>query len=333
VKTLRVFWRGAVVLVGMTHVAAIGAAAQTIELRLPVDCEVGRSCIVQNYVDHDRSDNARDYTCGTLTYDGHNGTDFRLLTVAAQQAGVRVLAAADGQVLRIRDGVVDALQTPKSLTSDDRACGNGVVIAHAGGWETQYCHMAQGSVAVKPGDRVKAGEAIGLVGLSGRTEFPHLHLTVRHQGRVIDPFAFGMPEGPCGKGAPLWSSSLSAALAYRERTVLNVGFASKAVTADQIESGEAGAIAVGADAPALVAFVRAVGLRAGDVQRLSILGADGRVLIERVERPLDRSKAQFMLFVGKRRPEGGWTAGTYLAKYQVTNAGKTVLEHMLKIEF
>jgi D-3-phosphoglycerate dehydrogenase len=45
-----------------------------------------------------------------------------------------------------------------------RECGNGVVIAHEDGWETQYCHMRRGSVAVQPGERVARGQTLGLVG-------------------------------------------------------------------------------------------------------------------------------------------------------------------------
>ena len=76
--------------------------AQDISLRLPVACEVGRSCFVQNYVDRDASPAAGDYQCGTLTYDTHDGTDIRVPTLAAQKAGVDVVAAADGAVLRTR---------------------------------------------------------------------------------------------------------------------------------------------------------------------------------------------------------------------------------------
>jgi hypothetical protein len=186
-------WRR-VAMFGAVLAAPLAARAQTIELKLPIDCEVGRSCFIQNYVDHDASPNARDYQCGTLTYNDHDGTDFRLTSLVAQRAGVNVLAVADGQILRMRDGVVDVLQKPSETPpADDRACGNGIVISHADGWETQYCHLARGSVTVKPGDRVAGGQSIARVGLSGRTQFPHLHLTVRHRGRVIDPFAFGAP--------------------------------------------------------------------------------------------------------------------------------------------
>src|SRR4051794_30969188 len=80
------------------------AFAQDIQLHLPVACEVGRNCLVQHYVDLDTSSAARDYQCGSLTYDGHDGTDFRVPTV---KAAVDVLAAAPGRVLRLRDGVPD----------------------------------------------------------------------------------------------------------------------------------------------------------------------------------------------------------------------------------
>jgi hypothetical protein len=124
---------------GAVLAAPLAARAQTIEPKLPIDCEVGRSCFIQNYVDHDASPNARDYQCGTLTYNGHDGTDFRLTSLAAQRAGVNVLAVADEQVLRMRDGVVDVLQKPSETPpADDRACGNGIVISHADGWEGKF---------------------------------------------------------------------------------------------------------------------------------------------------------------------------------------------------
>ena len=142
--------------------------ADLFEMKLPIACEVGLTCFIQNYVDHDPSPNARDYRCGTLTYNGHNGTDFRLPNLAAQRAGVNVLAAADEQVLRGRDGMPNvSTRDTNAPALDGRECGNGVVIAHGDGWETQYCHLDQGSVRMKAGDRVVAGQPIGRVGLSG----------------------------------------------------------------------------------------------------------------------------------------------------------------------
>src|SRR5688572_8677272 len=71
--------------------------ATAFELSMPIECDVGTSCVIQNYVDHDPSAGYRDFRCGSLTYDGHGGTDFRLLDMASQRRGVNVLAASKGK--------------------------------------------------------------------------------------------------------------------------------------------------------------------------------------------------------------------------------------------
>ena len=79
-------------------------------------------------------------------------------------------------------------------------------------------------------------------------------------------------------------------------------------------------------APALVAFVRAIGLRKGDVQRLKVTAPDGGTIVENAAAPLDRDKAQAMVFAGKRRPPSGWQPGTYSATYEVDRDGATALK-------
>ncbi|WP_458758560.1 M23 family metallopeptidase [Afipia sp. TerB] len=307
----------------------VSASAQNIELKLPVACEVGRTCYIQNYVDADPSPSAKDYTCGTLTYDGHSGTDFRVPSRA--QSNVEVVAAASGKVLRVRDGVADgAFRESGRDVVRDIECGNGVVIEHADQWETQYCHLAKGSVRVRPGDEVQAGDRLGRIGLSGMTEFPHLHLTVRHRGKTVDPFAYDAAPG-CGEGKSLWASSLQPQLAYRERTVLNAGFASRPVTMDLIEAGEIDSERLSAEAPALVAFIRAIGLKAGDVQWLVLKNPAGKTIAEN-RAPLERDKAQSMLFAGRKKPPNGWDKGTYTATYVVERDEQVVLKRSLELE-
>lgn len=307
-------------------------AAQAIELRLPIDCEIGKACFVQNYVDHDGSKEVRDFACGAQTYDGHNGTDFRIPNMTRQRAGVAVLAAADGRVAGIRDGMDDvSIRAIDRPTIAGRECGNGVVLRHADGFETQYCHMAKGSLRVKSGEEVKAGQPLGLVGLSGNTEFAHLHLTVRQGGKVVDPFAFGAADGACNAGSSLWQPALRAALSYRQGTVLNRGFAARPVTMEEIEAGTAEGQPPTADAPALVAFVRAIGLKAGDVQEIRIEAPGGAVLVDQKAEPLDRAKAQYMVFAGRKRPPEGWKAGSYRATYTVRRAGAVALQESFEL--
>jgi murein DD-endopeptidase MepM/ murein hydrolase activator NlpD len=310
--------------------AAAPSAKPAFRLAWPVDCVLGRACAIQNYVDDDPGPAAIDYDCKHRTYADHNGVDIRLISMALERRGVNVLAAAPGQVLRLRDDMADrSIRDQPAGAVAGRECGNGLVIAHADGWETQYCHMRQGSLVVHAGQQVGAGTVLGQVGLSGDTEFPHLHITVRKDGKVVDPFAYGAGVGACHAGQSLWAATPP----YREGEVLVAGFATGAVTMQDIQDN-------GADQPArpsrttpLVAFVQAIGLEEGDRQHLALTGPDGAVLAESAAPPLDHDKAQQMLFVGRGRvPPGGWPAGEYRASYQVTRNGRTVLNHIAKIQ-
>lgn len=86
--------------------------------------------------------------------------------------------------------------------TDDTACGTSVVI-ESDDWLHIYCHMqgrvivesdgdrwlidSGGGIRMRQGDRVKGGERIGRIGMTGRTTGPHLHWGMKHRGRWIDP--------------------------------------------------------------------------------------------------------------------------------------------------
>jgi murein DD-endopeptidase MepM/ murein hydrolase activator NlpD len=304
------------------------ASAQEITLRLPVACEIGRSCFIQKYLDHDPSPAMRDYQCGAPGEDGHDGTDFRLPSMVEQRSGVDVLAAADGKVATTREGVPDAFVREENRDKISQiGCGNAVVIDHGQGWRTAYCHMAKGSLTVRSGREVKAGDKIGRIGLSGLTEFPHLHFTVLKDGKPVDPFAYGAPEASCGGGKSLWEGSLQRGLAYEAGRALNKGFAPGPVTV----AGAAEQEVPTTRSPALVAYVRAIRLKGGDVQTLTLFDPDGRPLAQNKVPPLDRDKAQWMAFAGVRPPEGGFRPGLYRAIYRVERDGKPAIEQAFGI--
>ena len=309
-------------------------ADERIALSFPVACVVGETCVIQNYVDHDSSTDWRDFTCGAMSYDGHDGTDIRIPTLEAQRNGVGVLAAADGTVLRTRTDMPDKALTDDGSDVDPRACGNGLVIDHGNGWETQYCHMAQGSLLVRKGDRVKSGQRVGLIGLSGRTSFPHLHLTVRHDGKVVDPFAPNLAPDACGAaaGGGLFEAP-GRSVPYLDRFILNTGFADGPVTAVEIENGQLDARKPKPQSDALVIYLRAIGLKAGDALSMVLVDPDGAVLVQKVFDPLDRPKAQFMQYIGRKRPATGWKAGTYGAVLSILSEGKRLAEKRIFITF
>jgi len=98
---------GAAMLALAMIAAAVPAVAGDPKLALPVACEIGRDCFVQNFFDHDPGPERRDYACGDLSYDGHTGTDFRVADIPAMTRGVTVVAAAGGTVKAVRDGMPD----------------------------------------------------------------------------------------------------------------------------------------------------------------------------------------------------------------------------------
>ncbi len=211
-------------------------------LDMPVDCVVGHECFVQNYVDMKAGKQAKDYNCNHLTYDKHKGTDFRLVDFKAMERGYKVLAAAGGMVKGIRDGMADvSIRDSSDQSIDGRECGNGVVIDHGNGYETQYCHLKQGSVAVEQGQSVATGDVLGEIGLSGKTEFPHLHLSIRHQGKAVDPYTGLEMESGCKvitTKKPLWNSSTLERLAYKPTALLNLGLATRIPTLDGVMAGQ-----------------------------------------------------------------------------------------------
>lgn len=297
------------------------AQAGSIELGLPIACEIGRNCWVQNYVDHDPSPAVKDYACGGQTYDGHDGTDIRLLNTVSK---ADVIASASGIVKGVRDGVADNLMRSEAdrAAVGNRECGNGVVINHEGGWQTQYCHMRKGSVVVKTGDKVETGAKLGEAGYSGMAAFPHVHLTVRHNGKALDPFG-GKPDGGESCDAPenpLWNASAQATLNYNKGEVIQSGFNPAAIELAGLETGALPQQNLDSAWPAMVAYAWTINLARGDTVTVALRGPDGIDATNTTT--LDRNKAVYLLFAGKKRPAGGWPKGNYVGSLTVSNEGE-----------
>lgn len=298
--------------------------ASAFKLGFPVDCILEQDCIIQNYVDLDPGEGWRDFNCGVLTYDGHKGTDFRIRDYRAMAAGVSVLAAADGLVLGTRNDMDDRL--PGQSYEDylekisGKECGNGVVLAHEQDYQTQYCHLKKGSVTVKKGGRVKEGEVLGAIGMSGKTQFPHLHLSVRRGTEVIGPFS-----GRCSDSEHYLRKNPPG---YTDTHLLKYGFSDVAQTLESIEEGNSPSF--NSSSEALLFWVNLVGVKKGDRQEITIRKPDGSQLARNFQ-VIEQSKVNWLSFVGKKRPRGGWAKGVYTAVYNLQRDGKPIVTRQASV--
>jgi hypothetical protein len=99
-----------------------------------------------------------------------------------------------------------------------------------------------------------------------------------------------------------------------------------------MEDVEAGGIAPpGAASPYVVAYARAIELEAGDTIEMVLTGPGGVNLASATTPPLERAKAQYVNFVGKKRPPTGWPRGVYGARILVHRGGAVVLDRRVQI--
>jgi murein DD-endopeptidase MepM/ murein hydrolase activator NlpD len=93
--------------------------------------------------------------------------------------GERVLSVADGEVVKVVEGMPDVppgVLDPNNTLKE--AGGNHVIVDIGGGRYAFYAHLQPDSVAVEVGDRVTRGQQLALLGNSGNTTAPHLHFHV-----------------------------------------------------------------------------------------------------------------------------------------------------------
>ncbi len=301
-------------------------------LELPVDCDFLNECSIQKYFDHDPGPGRVDYACGRLSKDGDTGTDFRLENYPAMDDGVAVLAAADGVVRAVRDGMDDiSVREIGHEAIKGREAGNAVVLTHGNGWETQYSHLKRGSVSVVVGDKVTVGDVLGEGGLSGNTEFPHLEFTVRQHGVAIDPFVGARAFNLCGEASdPIWSARTLAKIPYRPAIVLSSGFHNGPAEADAARHGKYPQV-VDSAAGALVFWVDVSGTERGDHEELVIYDPDGQELV-RIDRALEANNISWFVFGGVKRPQKGWRIGEYRGVYSLSRDGKMLTQTAKTIE-
>lgn len=161
-------------------VVSVARHRQQVRLRFPLR---GRFLVVLGHEEYERShsyERSQQFALDAIPLGG----DFRPLVApgeprsAEERRALEVVAPAGGVVVQARDDVPDDLPPAEYLKlSEPRWAigGNGVVIDHGTGELSVLFHLRHGSVRVRVGDRVVAGQVLGLVGSAGTPGYPHLH--------------------------------------------------------------------------------------------------------------------------------------------------------------
>ena len=92
--------------------------------------------------------------------------------------GADALAVADGIVVAVKDSIPENIPGPASRAVPitlETVGGNFVILDIGQGRYAFYAHLKPGSLRVRPGDRARKGQVLGLVGNSGNSTEPHLH--------------------------------------------------------------------------------------------------------------------------------------------------------------
>lgn len=295
--------------------------ALAFDLTMPVDCHYGKTCFISNYFDTsmDKDEAPEDYTCSGLTTKGSTSTTFMLKDTQEMRKGAAVLAAEDGTVSAVRDGMDDvSVHLAGRALVRGRECGNGVILEHKRGYVTEYCHLQKGSIVVAKGDKVQKGGRIALVGMSGDAEYPELEFRVRRRQDVFDPF-LGDERLHCGslKAYPLWDRQTRKKLQYIPTLLLNSGFVNKVPYAMGAREGKFRRKKLSTQDTMIVFWLDIFGVHKDDKLHVQILYPDGKVLDEE-SRVFKKDKRRHFQFMGKRLKQAAWPAGKYEGRVVLT---------------
>jgi len=136
----------------------------------------------------------------------HRGVDY------AAPTGTPVKATANGTV---------------SFAGTQRGYGKLIILKHSGPYETAYGHLSRFASGLKNGARIKQGDIIGYVGMTGMATGPHLHYELRVDGVQRDPSKVVLPTAPpiAKKDMPTFHTETES-LVSRLDIMRNIHFAS-----------------------------------------------------------------------------------------------------------
>lgn len=179
---------GAVVLPGLPLQAVLPGSASVVVARMQLAPDTERLNLFLDAVPGDPAARPQDVTY-QLPFDArrfqvsqapqgrfsHNDAENRDAIDFALPEGTPVLAARAGKVMQVQGNFSGNGQDPLR----DRERANFIRVLHEDGSMAVYAHLRENGVLVRSGQRVEAGQRIGVSGNTGYSTAPHLHFVVQ----------------------------------------------------------------------------------------------------------------------------------------------------------
>jgi|GEM_PF-3448642 len=289
-----------------------------LELKFPVSCQLEENCWLVNYPDIVSGEGAADYKMGKMTYEGSMGIDIAVQTVLDLKNGVPVLSAEDGEVIFVRNDIEDNYPLgPKKENDNSPFCGNFVVIRHTNDWKTVYCHLKKDSIEVEPGDFALEGRKIAEIGLSGKTEFPHLYFSVLYKKNYYDPFSgLELSEDP-RKYKSFWAPSVKENLKYKNFAIINIGVSKEAPSADEVKKGEYENIEIFNDLSEIYVWIHGFHFNKDDFLKVSVSNPEQEKILDDTVKIDSGEIERFFVFKKQKKEEKTWLPGSYTVKAEL----------------
>ena len=311
-----------------------------IELSFPVACNIGQDCFVQKYVDHfEEKDVIKDYKCQMhRSSDNHKGTDIRVIDAIDIEKGVPILSIADGVVIKKRDGIDDKFVTNKEEADKVNSFGYGnvLVIKHNHGYNSLYAHMKKGSLIPEIGDKVYKGQKIAEMGISGLTEFPHLHFEILHNDKILDPFTGTQRKNDCDISTinNLWAKEdYKKLIDSQDARIVKTGFSTtQDIDKYKVMHGEYDNIDIKQDDEKILFWTYIMLPELADKALITLYDPRNKV-ISREEYNFKKSFATFFQYIGKKKKKDElWQEGNYRGEVQLIRNGQIISKDSKYIE-
>lgn len=190
--------------------------------------------------------------------------------------------------------------------------------------------MLKDSITIKENQEVKKGQVLGFVGLSGKTEFPHLHITVKRNNIVLDPFLGTEPSinYNCNNSsqtdkASLWDDATYAKLKYIDTAILNFYTTTKIPTKFLARTGQYRESTIDKNSKNIILWADIMGVQKGDNILFEIVDTNGNNVFKSIQE-VPKKYVLYFIYAGERLNKNKFSKGEYTSKLTLTRDNKVV---------